>query len=216
LPYNPALSVKDQVHASITSSLYNLRSGGDEPQYLDSVLLHSPLRSMTETIEVWGVLGEFVRLGQIRHIGIANCPLPVLKRLDGEVLPPAIVQNGFYPETSYESNLRAYCRSHGIVFQSFWTLTGNPVLVTDQAVVDLARKVGVEEEVAVYALVLGLKGISVLDGTTKEKRMLGDLMGVEMVGEWAGEEVNKVEWEDLMGRFKELLGEDSCVLGDEA
>jgi diketogulonate reductase-like aldo/keto reductase len=216
LPYNPVLSVKDQVRASITSSLNNLRSGGDEPQYLDSVLLHSPLKSIAETLEAWGVLGEFVHLGRIRHIGISNCPLPLLRRLDGEALPPAIVQNRFYPDTSYEIDLRAYCRSHGIIFQSFWTLTGNPLLVTDQAVVDLARKVGVEEEVAVYALVLGLRGISVLDGTTKEQRMLGDLMGVEMIGEWAREEMNKGEWDDLMGRFKELLGEDICTLDEEA
>lgn len=214
LPYDPAESVREQVRTSIVSSLHNLRTPGDGPQYLDSFLLHSPLDTMSETLEAWGVLGEFVGRGQIRHIGISNCPLPILQRLEGEVLAPAIVQNRFYPDTSYESELRAYCRRLGIVFQSFWTLTGNPMLVTDLAVMDLARKVGVEEEVALYALVLGLKGISVLDGTTKEDRMVGDLMGVEMVGEWASG--NKVEWEDLMARFKELLGEDSRIFGDEA
>jgi diketogulonate reductase-like aldo/keto reductase len=215
MPYDASLSIKDQVHASIASSLHNLRSSGGGAQYLDSVLLHSPLSSMTDTIEAWGVLGEYVNLGRIRHIGIANCPLSILKRLYGEVLPPAIVQNRFYPDTFYESDLRAYCRSQGIVFQSFWTLTGNPMLVTDTVVLDLARKVGVEEPVALYALVLGLKGISVLDGTTKEKRMVEDLMGVERVGEWAKGGETKVEWEDMMQRFTELLGEDSTASGDK-
>lgn len=204
----------DQVHSSIASSLHNLRSGDDSPQYLDSVLLHSPLATIADTLAVWEVLSIYVNRGQIRHIGISNCPLPTLRRLNESAIKPAIVQNRFYPDTEYEPELRAYCKEEGIVFQSFWTLTGNPMLITNEVIVDLAKKVGVDEEVAMYALVLGLGGISVLDGTTNQRRMLGDLEGVEMVGKWAKGEQTRLEWEDLMRRFRELLGEDPSGDGD--
>lgn len=207
MPYDHTLPVKEQVHASIESSLHNLRIADDQPTYLDAVLLHSPLRTMDETIEAWNVLREYVTKGSIRHIGISNVELPILERLNASELPPAIVQNRFYPAMDYETALRAYCCSLGIIFQSFWTLTGNPMLVTSQVVKELSERAKVEEAIALYALVLGLKNMTVLIGTKREERMVGDLMGVELVGEWA-RGPGKVEWEDFMQRFKEMLGED--------
>ena len=161
---------------------------------------------MTETLEAWDVMRAFVDAGKIRHIGISNVTLPVLEVLNSDVLPPAIVQNRFYPATRYESTLREFCREHGIVFQSFWTLTGNPMLASSEVVKEVADRTGVDVPVALYALVLGLKGITVLDGTTNESRMVEDLMGVERVGEWA-RGPGQVEWMDYMQRFRELLGE---------
>lgn len=208
MPYDPTLPVKDQVHASIKSSLHNLRMAGDSKTYLDAVLLHSPLRTLDETKEAWDVLTEYLNAGSIRHIGISNVELPTLEALNESLTPPAIVQNRFYPAMNYETSLRAYCREVGIVFQSFWTLTGNPMLVTSSVVQELSQRTNVEEPVALYALVLGLKNMTVLIGTKSEERMVGDLMGVEMVGEWAMG-VGGQEWEDFMQRFREMLGEDA-------
>ena len=207
MPYDHTLPVREQVHASVASSLHNLRISDDAPTYLDAVLLHSPLRTMDETSEAWEVLIEYVNKGSIRHIGISNVELPILERLNASLVPPAIVQNRFYPGMNYETALRAYCRSVGIIFQSFWTLTGNPMLVTSQVVKDLSERAGVEEAIALYALVLGLKNMTVLIGTKQQERMVGDLMGVELVGEWA-RGMGKVEWDDLMQRFRETLGDD--------
>lgn len=180
----------------------------DSKTYLDAVLLHSPLRTLDETKEAWDVLTEYLNAGSIRHIGISNVELPTLEALNESLTPPAIVQNRFYPAMNYETSLRAYCREVGIVFQSFWTLTGNPMLVTSSVVQELSQRANVEEPVALYALVLGLKNMTVLIGTKSEERMVGDLMGVEMVGEWA-RGVGGQEWEDFMQRFREMLGEDA-------
>ncbi len=206
MPYGHSLPVPEQVKTSIESSLKNL-AVDEKETYLDSVLLHSPLRTMEETLEAWAVLRSYVDAGTIRNIGISNVELPILERLNKDFLPPAIVQNRFYPGMNYETALRAFCREVGIVFQSFWTLTGNPMLVASQVVEDLAQRVNVEEPVALYALVLGLKNMTTLIGTQNEDRMSADLMGTDMVGEWA-KGMGKVEWEDFMTRFKEMLGED--------
>lgn len=72
------------------------------------------------------------------------------------------------------------------------------------------KKVGVLAEeadvVALYALVVGLEGVTVLDGTTREVRMKGDLEGLEEVGRWAEGE-GKQRWEECLRRFRGLIGE---------
>ena len=64
---------------------------------------------------------------------------------------------------------------------------------------DIGR-LGVEdtEAVSLYALVLGLEGVTVLDGTMREGRMRGDLEGLEKVGIWAESE-GRSSWEAYLG-----------------
>lgn len=56
LPYRPEDSVADQVRSSVASSLINLRTGGADdvevstPAYIDCVILHSPLQTLTKTL----------------------------------------------------------------------------------------------------------------------------------------------------------------------
>jgi hypothetical protein len=95
VPYNPSSPVPEQVSESLACSLRNL--GVD---YIDSVLLHSPLPTHEETMGAWRVLeaavqvlpppcvlgqasrcrsdrvgwnaGMFVQAGTIRQLGISN------------------------------------------------------------------------------------------------------------------------------------------------
>ena len=73
---------------------------------------------------------------------------------------------------------------------------------------DELDKLGVEEAevLALYALVMGLDGITVLDGTTKPERMKADLEGLEIIGRWAEGEGNEM-WEEHLRAFKERIGE---------
>lgn len=121
-------------------------------------------------------------------------------------IKPSVVQNRFYADTRYEVQLRRFCREQGIVFQSFWTLTGNPGLLKSEPVKELAKAVGVSVQVALYALVVGLERMTVLDGTTNEGRMVEDLEGLKRVGRWVeGEE--REEWERILEDFKGLICE---------
>lgn len=207
MPYDSNLSIADQVSASITSSLKNLRATDDTSSnsYIDCLVLHSPFPTVRQTQEAWRAMERCVP-NQARTLGISNIyNLRALESLYSFAnVPPSVVQNRFYPETIYDSGIRNYCREKGIVYQSFWTLTANPTLLQSKRVARLAESVGVSAEVALYALVLGLaEGMSVLDGTTNAGRMEEDLKGVEMVREWA--EKNGPAWEEVLREFRMIV-----------
>ena len=88
------------------------------------------------------------------------------------------------------------------MYESFWTLTGNPRLLKAKVVGEVAGRVGVERAQALYALVQGL-GVVVLNGTTDGGRMRGDLEAAERVRAWAEIEGNRGAWEGWRGEFEE-------------
>lgn len=65
---------------------------------------------------------------------------------------------------------------------------------------------GDDRNLALYCLVLGLEGITVLNGTTNEERMMRDLLTLEVVGELSQGEW-KQEWEGWLSDFKGVIGE---------
>ncbi|TAQ85142.1 hypothetical protein B7494_g6532 [Chlorociboria aeruginascens] len=212
MPYSPDQSLEEQIHTSVASSLKNFTFSKEEP-YIDCLVLHSPFRTNEENTLAWKVLSAY-HPTQIHALGLSNIPLPVLKTIHSSLSPkPCVVQNRFYAGTAFEVPLRKFCREEGIVFQSFWTYTGNPGLMKNGAVKGLALelgkmgvKEGEREVVALYGLVLGLDGVSILDGTKREERMKGDLEGVEMLGQWRERE-GKGRWNELIGKFREVIGE---------
>ncbi len=123
LPYDRNAPLPHQVAQSVARSLMNLQT-----DYLDSVLLHSPMPTLTQSRAVWRALEAFVDSGQIRRLGISNCyRLEDLQGLyEGARIKPAVVQNRFYADTNYDRGIRAYCEQHQITYQSFWTLSANP------------------------------------------------------------------------------------------
>jgi diketogulonate reductase-like aldo/keto reductase len=205
MPYSASLSIPEQVNASVTSSLKNLGTGEDT--YLDCVLMHSPLPQLSGTLLAWNTLSTYVASGKVRHLGISNVTLPILTVLVNDMeVKPAVVQNRFYADTRYEVPMRKFCREHSIIFQSFWTLTGNPGLLRSKPVAELAEKSGVTREVALYSLIIGLKKLVVLDGTTNILRMKEDLDGLERVGKWVNGE-GRDEWNWIHQEFRALIGE---------
>lgn len=211
-PYDVAAPIPEQVRASVEGSLRNFTLGdepGDGDGYIDCLLLHSPLPSLEETLEAWTAMASFVP-HRVRHLGISNVPLPVLRALcdthgSGVTLPkPAVVQNRLMPGR-YDPELYEFCRERGIIFQAFWTLTANENLTTSQPTIRVAREVGVSREVATYALLLGFENFAVLDGTKSEEHMKEDLEGLELVGEWVDGE-GKAIWVECLREFKGLMG----------
>ncbi|PSN75649.1 putative aldo-keto reductase [Corynespora cassiicola Philippines] len=206
MPYHPLDPLPTQIHTSLSSSFSNLRpesaAESQDKTYLDSLLLHSPLPTLDQTLLAWKTLEPYVP-DRIRALGISNVSLPVLDALyQNSTVKPKFVQNRFYPSTAYDIPLRAYCREKGITYQSFWTLTGNPELLASKPVARLASEVGVGREVALYALVMDL-GVVVLNGTTTAEHMAGDLDGIRKVREWKA--THEKEWEHIGAGFEKLV-----------
>jgi diketogulonate reductase-like aldo/keto reductase len=171
IPYNPKDDVEDQVRASVQVSLKNLQT-----HYIDSIVLHSPLPTIELTVRAWKVLEGFVDQGIVRQLGISNeyNASRFQQLYDSVRVKPKALQNRFYADSGYDKELRKFCLTHSIAYQSFWTLTGNPSILKSQVLkrVALQRNISVEE--AMYRFVMDL-GITPLCGTTNSTRMAKDV-----------------------------------------
>jgi diketogulonate reductase-like aldo/keto reductase len=136
VPYDPDTPLARQIAQSCAVSQHNLRTG-----YLDALVLHSPLATARETRSAWQALEALAQAGAARQLGISNCyhldDLEALYRAAS--VKPALVQNRFHAANGYDREIRAFCRAHGLIYQSFWTLTANRHLLEHRVVKMLAR-----------------------------------------------------------------------------
>ena len=128
VPYDPTASLREQVLQSFSISCKNLHT-----DYVDSLVLHSPMQSYEETLVVWKAMEEIYNDGGALHLGISNTyDIKLLTRLyDDAAVKPQILQNRFYVRSNYDVEIRKFCSDNTIRYQSFWTLTANPH-VTDR------------------------------------------------------------------------------------
>ena len=171
IPYDPAAPLAAQIEQSCRASLANLAT-----HYLDALLLHSPLRPFERTLEAWRVLEAQVDAGVVRALGISNCydPSDLTTLWRAARIKPAVVQNRFYRDTGYDTELRAFCRQHGVAYQSFWTLTANPQLLAARDVQALAARHAATPAQILFRYLTQV-GVTPLTGTTSEQHMRDDL-----------------------------------------
>ncbi|HEX6999176.1 MAG TPA: aldo/keto reductase [Gammaproteobacteria bacterium] len=171
IPYDPAAPLAEQVAQSFEASVRNL--GTD---YVDCLVLHSPLPNPSHAAEVWQAMEELYRSRRVRQLGISNCySLRYLEQLHRTAdVKPAVVQNRFYAETGYDREIRAFCRDRGIVYQSFWTLTANPQLLAHPQILALGARHGRTAPQILFRY-LTQRGVVPLTGTTSEAHMREDL-----------------------------------------
>lgn len=114
LPYDPRADIPDQIQASVQTSLKNLRT-----TYLDGLLLHSPLGTVSQTVTAWRTLVSLQAAGVVRKIGVSNTydvgTLEALEREGGR--RPDVVQNRWFEGNRWNNDVWAYCVKHGIQYQ---------------------------------------------------------------------------------------------------
>lgn len=171
IPYDPKASLEQQVNQSLETSLKNLQT-----TYLDCLILHSPMAILAQTLEVWEAMGSFVNTGVVKQLGISNCyDLGTLQDLfHGTEPKPAVIQNRFYANSGYDREIRDFCQQQGIIYQSFWTLTANPHLLSDNVVQSLANRHQCTNA-QIFFRYLTQIGIVPLTGTTSTGHMKQDL-----------------------------------------
>jgi diketogulonate reductase-like aldo/keto reductase len=171
IPYNPSATIEAQIAQSFEVSKKNLQT-----EYVDSLLLHSPLFPYTNLKKAWEALENIHDSGQARQIGISNCyDLELLIRLyDDAKVKPTVIQNRFYSESGYDKELRKWCDGHEIVYQGFWTLTANPYILTSQTVLSLAKKYH-KTQAQIFYRFLSHIGIIPLIGSTSKVHIYEDL-----------------------------------------
>jgi len=171
IPYDPNASLEEQIITSWEVSKQNLHTN-----YLDSLLLHSPLFPYSNLHTAWKIFESLYDEGEVRHIGISNCyDLSLLQRLYEDAhIKPSIVQNRFYADVHYDKTLRAWANEKGILYQSFWTLSANPHILHSSILKGIAQQYRKSAEQIFYRYV-SQKGIIPLNGTTSSSHMKEDL-----------------------------------------
>lgn len=175
IPYDSHARLSEQVKQSLATSLRNLRT-----DYLDCLVLHSPIADAQSATEVWETMESFVDSRQVKRLGISNCySVEYLAALHRAVRhKPAVVQNRFYADTNYDIDIRKFCHEHGIVYQSFWTLSANPHLLASKEVVGMSSAYA-RTPAQILFRYLHQVGVTPLTGTTSEQHMRDDLSIVE-------------------------------------
>jgi diketogulonate reductase-like aldo/keto reductase len=171
IPYDSQAPIPQQVAQSFEVSLHNLRT-----DYIDCLVLHSPLPSAKQTQEAWAAMEALVDSGKVGQLGISNCyQLLQLEALyDGARVKPAVIQNRFYADTQYDRNIRAYCRRRHILYQSFWTLTANPKVLASRPLTALAEKYGRTAPQVLFRYLTQIDAVP-LTGTSSQVHMREDL-----------------------------------------
>ena len=171
VPYDRHSPIAEQVAQSFETSQNNLQT-----DYVDSFVLHSPVAPYSRMMTVWRAMQQIYESGGARQLGISNCyQLELLQALTNDAeIKPAVVQNRFYRDTGYDADLRRWCADHGIIYQSFWTLTANPHILASDIVQTIARNYN-QTEAQIFFRYLSQSGIVPLTGTCSEQHMREDL-----------------------------------------
>lgn len=171
MPYLESDEIEIQVEKSFEISKKNLKT-----DFINSYILHSPVYPGSKFQRVWQKMEEFYDKKEVGQLGISNCyDLDVLKYLyTNATVKPKVVQNRFYPQSGYDKTIREFCNENEIIYQSFWSLTANPHLLSSFEIIEIAKKY--EKTVAqIFYKFLNKIEITPLNGTTSKTHMIEDL-----------------------------------------
>uniref|UniRef100_A0A7S4RR86 NADP-dependent oxidoreductase domain-containing protein n=1 Tax=Alexandrium monilatum TaxID=311494 RepID=A0A7S4RR86_9DINO len=171
VPYNPRAPLEAQVEQSIARSLENLRTSR-----IDSLVLHSPMPTLDQTLRVWRVFERAVEAGTVGQLGISNCyDLDTFQSLyEAAAVKPRVLQNRFYTDSGYDVALREYCARAGVVYQTFWTLTANPHILRSAPMQRAASRLHATPAQVLFRWLIQ-SGHQPLTGTTSREHMRQDL-----------------------------------------
>ena len=199
VPYDHTAAIEDQVKQSLQVSLKNLHTG-----YLDSLVMHSPLDTVEQTMQAWRVMESFVDDGKVRRLGISNCyDYDMFTTIYNEArIKPSVLQNRFYAESNFDTELRTFCKEKNIWYQSFWTLTANREALALPEVKEMAQKKNLTPQTYMFAFLMSLGYVTPLSGTTSQKHMAEDVAVMERMQ--GGEVI--FESEEELRHMVQLLG----------
>jgi diketogulonate reductase-like aldo/keto reductase len=196
------------VAQSLKKSLANLGVA-----YIDSWVLHSPFPSISDTLLAWNAMETGVAAGSVRQLGLSNCyDLKTFSLIyDAAKVKPRVLQNRFYRDSGYDRDLRKFCAAHNVSYQSFWTLSANPMVLQSSPVARAQqwlakelRRPALTKEQAFFRLLIDM-GISPLTGTTSPEHMADDYFISQTAASMeSGGEVKRIP-RDIVESLDELL-----------
>ena len=171
MPYLQSDEVEIQIEKSFETSKRNLKTN-----FIDSYILHSPVYPANKLQRVWQKMEEFYDKKEVGQLGISNCyDLDVLVYLfNNAKVKPSVVQNRFYAQSDYDKDIRKFCLKNKIIYESFWSLSANPHILSSDILQKLAKKYK-RSEAEIFYRFLNYINIVPLNGTTSKEHMIADL-----------------------------------------
>jgi diketogulonate reductase-like aldo/keto reductase len=149
---------------------------------------------------------SFVDSGQVHRLGIANCynAAEFQQLYEAARIKPSVLQNRFYSDSNFDTQIREICKAHNIWYQSFWTLSANRGALALPAVKALAEAKNLTPQTLMYAFIMSLPGGygTPLSGTTSQQHMKEDVAIMERMQ--SGEVIFETESE--LRDFAQILG----------
>jgi diketogulonate reductase-like aldo/keto reductase len=166
--------------------------------------MHSPLDTIEHTMEAWRVMETFVDENKVRRLGISNCyNYEQFTTIYNQArIKPSVLQNRFYAESNFDTQLRAFCKKHDIWYQSFWTLTANRNALALAEVKELAKVKNLTPQTYMFAFLMSLGYVTPLSGTTNPQHMAQDVAIMERMQ--GGEII--FESDEELRHFAQILG----------
>jgi diketogulonate reductase-like aldo/keto reductase len=173
LPYDERADVATQVRQSFESSLEHL--GTD---YLDSYVLHGPSLRVglaAADLEAWAAMEALHAAGKTKVLGVSNVSVEQLQLLWRKAaVKPELVQNRCYASRGWDSEVRGFCRQHGLAYQGFSLLTANREVLGHPKVQAIAARLGKTVPQVIFRFATSV-GMTPLTGTTSPQHMREDL-----------------------------------------
>ncbi|MFF3214435.1 aldo/keto reductase [Streptomyces sp. NPDC002886] len=109
--------------------------------HLDLFLIHWPLPTRRDPVEIWKSLGEIYRSGRAKAIGVSNFQPHHLRRLlEGSLVVPAVNQIEVHPYLT-QDDVRAYGAEHDIATEA-WSPIAQGKVLDAPAIQRIAERVG--------------------------------------------------------------------------
>lgn len=170
---------------------------------VDLYLIHWPMPSEGKFVKAWKTLVKLRDSGRAKSIGVSNFHARHLERIiDDTGVVPAVNQIECHPRFQ-QVELRGWMEENGIVAQS-WSPLGHGDVLTDPAIVEIARKHARSPAQVVIAWHLAL-GLSVIPKAGSPEHLADNAAAVDLV----------LDEEDL-GRIAALDAEDGRIGPDPA
>ena len=132
-------------------------------------------------MKAWRTMESFVDEGTVHSLGISNCyDYDTFTTLyDMALHKPKVLQNRFYADSDFDTDLRKFCKEKDVFYQSFWTLTANREALASPTVEELAHSKNLTPQTLMFAFLMSLGYVTPLSGTTSKEHMAQDVAVME-------------------------------------
>jgi len=199
------LSIEEQVHNSIKSSLSQLQTN-----YLDAVLFHqfrAQLYDQNEILKAWTVLEEYVQKGVIKQLGLTSVHKAHWFETfyNKTTIKPTIVQNRFHSNRQYDVGPMQDIFHHSTKYpnlqiQRFWLLNGSTGMGNRNK--DMASRKNVTPAQLMLGFIMTMEE-TCLVGTHNIQHMKDDMEMMNCYPSLFINEEERIEYATKMGMLKQ-------------